>query len=87
MLIPWRPERPGRATLGVAEAVAETPEEFDHRLDARQEHEDRAQHTPGHRHNRHGLHGLVSAEMEGNLRLTQLLKFLALLQTETGTRE
>jgi hypothetical protein len=53
----------------VAEAVAEAAEEVDHRLDARQEHEDRAQHTSGHRHNRHWLHGLVPAEMEANLRL------------------
>lgn len=79
MLIPWRPERSGRATLRVAEAVAEAAEEVDHRLDARQEHEDRAQHTSGHRHNRHWLHGLVPAEMEANLRLRQSLKSLALL--------
>lgn len=63
----------------MAEAVAEAAEEVDHRLDARQEHEDRAQHTSGHRHNRHWLHGLVPAEMEANLRLRQSLKSLALL--------
>ena len=58
LLIPRRPDRPGRAALRVAEAVAEAAEEVDDGLDPRQEHEHGGQHPAGHRHDRHRLHGL-----------------------------
>ena len=54
--LPRCPDRPGGAAGGVAETVAEPPEEVDDRLDPRQQHEDRAEHAAGHRHDRHGLH-------------------------------
>jgi len=47
----------------MAEAIAETVEEVDDGLDARQEHEHRTQRASGHRHDRHWLHGLALSDL------------------------
>lgn len=82
----------------MANAVAEAEEEVDDGLDARQEHDHRAQHAPGHRHDRHWLHGLallsdpisLQRRMEGNLHLRQSRRGIKQLltlswQTESST--
>jgi hypothetical protein len=54
--LPRRLDRPRRAALRVAKAVAEAAGEVNNGLDSPQQHEDWAEDAAGHGHGRHGLH-------------------------------